>query len=61
MEAAGLASNVNYGEAAIMTSIAELDEVGVAHPALAPTGTCSPPGILTQDGVRHKMAPYQPA
>jgi len=31
MEAGGPANNVNYGEAAIMTSIAELDEVGVAH------------------------------
>ena len=31
IEAAGLANNVNYGEAAMMASIAELDEVGVAH------------------------------
>ena len=31
IEAAGLANNVNYSEAAIMASIAGLDEVGVAH------------------------------
>jgi hypothetical protein len=31
IEAAGLANNVNYSEAAIMASIARLDEVGVAH------------------------------
>ena len=33
IEAAGLANNVNYSEAAIMASIARLDEVGVAHTA----------------------------
>src|SRR5215471_3696983 len=31
IETAGLANNVNYSEAAIMASIARLDEVGVAH------------------------------
>src|ERR1700722_6584377 len=29
--AVGIANNVNYGDAAIMSSIASLDEAGVAH------------------------------
>ena len=31
VQAIGLANNVNYGEAAIMASIARLDELGIAH------------------------------
>ena len=31
IEAVGIANNVNYGEAAIMASIARLDELGIAH------------------------------
>jgi len=31
IQAVGLANNVNYGEAAIMSSIAQLNELGIAH------------------------------
>src|SRR6516165_6599080 len=31
IQSVGLANNVNYGEAAIMASIARLDELGIAH------------------------------
>jgi hypothetical protein len=40
-------------EAAIMASIAQLDEVGVAHTGAGANRTLArAPGILTQDGVR---------
>jgi hypothetical protein len=53
IEAAGLANNVNYSEAAIMASIARLDEVGVAHTdAGANWAFARAPAILRRDGVR---------
>jgi poly-gamma-glutamate synthesis protein (capsule biosynthesis protein) len=53
IEAAGLANNVNYSEAAIMASIARLDEVGVAHTgAGANRALARAPAILKRDGVR---------
>ena len=36
VHAVGIANNVNYGEAAIMDSISQLDARGIAH-----TGTCA--------------------
>jgi len=53
IQAVGLANNVNYGEAAIMASIARLDELGVAHTgAGANRALARAPAILTRDGVR---------
>ena len=51
--AAGLSNHVNCGESAIMASIAQLDEVGVAHTDAGANGALARvPGILTPDGVR---------
>ena len=53
IEAAGLANNVNYSEAAIMAWIARLDEVGVAHTdAGANRALARAPAILRRGGVR---------
>jgi hypothetical protein len=53
IEAAGLANNVNYSEAAIMASIARLDEVGVAYTdAGANPATARAAAILRRDGMR---------
>ena len=53
IQSVGLANNVNYGEAAIMASIARLDELGIAHTgAGANRALARAPAILSQDGVR---------
>jgi len=53
IHAIGLANNVNYGEAAIMASIARLDELGIVHTgAGANRAMARAPAILTLDGVR---------
>ena len=53
VHAVGIANNVNYGEAAIMASIARLDELGVAHTgAGANRALARAPAILSRDGVR---------
>jgi len=53
VQAVGLANNVNYGEAAIMTSITRLDGLGVARTgAGANRALARAPAILTRDGVR---------
>jgi poly-gamma-glutamate synthesis protein (capsule biosynthesis protein) len=53
IQAVGLANNVNYGEAAIIASIARLDELGIAHAgAGANRALARAPVILTRDGVR---------
>jgi poly-gamma-glutamate capsule biosynthesis protein CapA/YwtB (metallophosphatase superfamily) len=53
VQAVGLANNVNYGEAAIMASIARLDELRVAHTgAGANRAVAHAPAILSRDGVR---------
>jgi len=53
VQAIGLANNVNYGEAAIMASIARLDELGIAHTgAGANRALARAPAILSRDGVR---------
>ena len=53
IQAVGLANNVNYGEAAIMASIARLDELGVAHTGAGANRTSArAPAIFTRDEVR---------
>jgi poly-gamma-glutamate capsule biosynthesis protein CapA/YwtB (metallophosphatase superfamily) len=51
--AVGIANNVNYGEAAILGSIARLDELGIAHTgAGADQEEARAPAIVERDGVR---------
>ena len=51
--AVGIANNVNYGEAAIMASVACLDQLGIAHTgAGADRATARAPAILERDGIR---------
>lgn len=51
--AVGVANNVNYGEAAIMGSIARLDQLGIAHAGAGADRTAArAPAIVTRDGVR---------
>src|SRR6516165_397206 len=53
VRAVGLANNVNYGEAAIMSSIAQLNELGIAHTGAGATRALArAPAILSRDGVR---------
>jgi poly-gamma-glutamate capsule biosynthesis protein CapA/YwtB (metallophosphatase superfamily) len=53
IQAVGITNNVNYGEAAIMASIARLDELGVAHTGGgANRALARAPVILTRNGVR---------
>jgi len=53
VQAIGLANNVNYGEAAIMASIARLDELGIAHTgAGANRALARAPAILSRNAVR---------
>jgi capsule synthesis protein PGA_cap len=51
--AVGLANNVNYGETAILDSIARLDRLGIAHTgAGADRRAACAPAIVTREGVR---------
>jgi poly-gamma-glutamate capsule biosynthesis protein CapA/YwtB (metallophosphatase superfamily) len=53
IQAVGVANNVNYGEPAIMASIARLDELGMVHTgAGANRALARAPAILTRNGVR---------
>jgi poly-gamma-glutamate synthesis protein (capsule biosynthesis protein) len=53
VRAVGIANNVNYGEAAILSSVAQLDALGIAHTgAGANRASARAPAILTRDGVR---------
>jgi poly-gamma-glutamate synthesis protein (capsule biosynthesis protein) len=53
IHAVGIANNVNYGEAAIKSSIARLDELGIAHTgAGANRAAARAPVILERGGVR---------
>jgi poly-gamma-glutamate capsule biosynthesis protein CapA/YwtB (metallophosphatase superfamily) len=53
IHAVGIANNVNYGEAAIMASIARLDQLGIGHTgAGASRAAAYAPAILERDGVR---------
>ena len=53
IHAVGIANNVNYGEAAILSSIARLDELGIPHTgAGANRAAARAPVILEKGGVR---------
>jgi len=53
IRAVGIANNVNYGEAAILASVARLDKLGIAHTgAGADRAAARAPVILDCDGVR---------
>lgn len=54
IRAVGIANNVNYGEAAIRSSVARLDELGIPHAgAGANSKAARAPIILERDGVRY--------
>jgi poly-gamma-glutamate capsule biosynthesis protein CapA/YwtB (metallophosphatase superfamily) len=54
IHAVGIANNVNYGEAAILTSIKRLDQLGIAHTgAGANRALARAPTIIERDGVRY--------
>ncbi len=54
IDAVGIANNVNYGEAAITSSVARLDEIGVKHTgAGANRAAAYAPVIIERDGVRY--------
>ncbi|MSQ70950.1 MAG: CapA family protein [Betaproteobacteria bacterium] len=51
--AVGLANNVNYGEAAIRSSIARLDELGIMHTGAGDSlAAARAPAIIERNGVR---------
>jgi poly-gamma-glutamate capsule biosynthesis protein CapA/YwtB (metallophosphatase superfamily) len=51
--AVGLANNVNYGAAAILGSIAQLDRLGIAHTgAGVDLAAARAPAIMARDGIR---------
>jgi poly-gamma-glutamate capsule biosynthesis protein CapA/YwtB (metallophosphatase superfamily) len=53
IHAVGLANNVNYGEAAIIASIARLDQLGIAHTGAGVNRIAArAPVILERNGVR---------
>jgi poly-gamma-glutamate synthesis protein (capsule biosynthesis protein) len=53
IQAVGIANNVNYGEAAILASIARLDELGITHTGSgANRALARAPAILARNGVR---------
>lgn len=52
--AVGIANNVNYGDAAIMSSIAALDQAGIPHTgAGADRVAASAPAIVERSGIRY--------
>ena len=53
IQAVGIANNVNYGEAAILGSIARLDRIGIAHTGAGHNRAAAhAPAIVERDGVR---------
>jgi poly-gamma-glutamate capsule biosynthesis protein CapA/YwtB (metallophosphatase superfamily) len=53
IHAVGIANNVHYGEAAILASVAKLDELGVLHTgAGANLAAATAPAIVERNGVR---------
>ena len=53
IHAVGIANNVNYGAAAIIASVASLDEIGIAHTgAGANRAAARAPVIIERNGVR---------
>lgn len=54
IDAVGIANNVNYGEAAITSSIKRLDEIGIKHTgAGADRAAAYAPVIIEKNGVRY--------
>jgi poly-gamma-glutamate synthesis protein (capsule biosynthesis protein) len=52
--AVGIANNVNYGEAAILSSIARLDAAGIPHTGAGATiGAATAPAIVRRNGIRY--------
>jgi len=52
IDAVGISNNVNYGEGAILTSIARLDELGVAHTGAGRNlAAARAPAIVKRDGL----------
>lgn len=52
IDAVGIANNVNYGDAAILSSVAELDVIGVLHTgAGANLAEANKPAIVKTDGI----------
>jgi poly-gamma-glutamate capsule biosynthesis protein CapA/YwtB (metallophosphatase superfamily) len=52
--AVGIANNVNYGDAAIMSSIAALDKAGIPHTgAGVDRAAASAPAIVERNGIRY--------
>jgi poly-gamma-glutamate capsule biosynthesis protein CapA/YwtB (metallophosphatase superfamily) len=53
IHAVGIANNVNYGEAAIKSSIARLDELGIPHTGAGVNGAAArAPVIIERNGMR---------
>src|SRR5439155_19020600 len=51
--AVGIANNVNYGDAAIIASLARLDQLGIAHTgAGANAAMARAPVVVERDGLR---------
>jgi poly-gamma-glutamate capsule biosynthesis protein CapA/YwtB (metallophosphatase superfamily) len=54
IQVVGIANNVHYGEAAILSSIARLDELGVLHAGAGPDlATARAPVVVARNGVRY--------
>jgi poly-gamma-glutamate synthesis protein (capsule biosynthesis protein) len=54
IQAVGIANNVHYGEAAILSSIARLDELGVLHTgAGADLAAARAPIVVARNGIRY--------
>jgi len=52
--AVGIANNVNYGDAAILASVACLDEAGILHTGAGADRTAAnTPAIVEKDGIRY--------
>jgi poly-gamma-glutamate capsule biosynthesis protein CapA/YwtB (metallophosphatase superfamily) len=52
--AVGIANNVNYGDSAILSSVARLDQAGIAHTGAGATRmAANAPVILGRDGIRY--------
>ena len=54
IRAVGLANNVNYGEAAILASIARLDRAAISHTGAGPNRAAAhAPAIVERNGIRY--------
>src|SRR6202521_3430914 len=54
VQVVGIANNVHYGEAAILSSIARLDELGVLHTGAGPRlAAARAPVVVARNGIRY--------